>query len=305
MPKVLILMATYNGERFIREQLESIAAQTHREWELWVRDDGSSDATLSVVRDFAGRHPGRVRVIEDDEKHLGPCRNFARLMELALRESDAEYFALSDQDDVWREDKLQVLLGAVQKLPADCPALAFSDLEIVDEHLKTMRQSFFKFYRVPNEIAELDILFRNVAPGCAMLFNRATLGRSVPIPEEAIMHDWWLMLVAMFFGNISAVRSQLVLYRQHDSNAVGVRNVRDRIFDSFRISRVTRKFRELNHLSRRQAEAIKRGLADSDCHEDRRNIIDAYLRAWRWERLNLFFSLQAPWHVKLVRLLLG
>ena len=226
MPKVLILMATYNGERFIGEQLESIAAQTHREWELWVRDDGSSDATLSVVRDFAGRHPGRVRVIEDDEKHLGPCRNFARLMELALRESDAEYFALSDQDDVWREDKLEVQLDAIRGLLEDRPALVFSDLEVVDEALRVLHASFWKMARYDpvRGVRIPALLSRNVVTGCTILMNRLLLKQALPVPQEAPIHDWWLALVASVFGSIVHVPRALVQYRQHGSNAIGARS---------------------------------------------------------------------------------
>lgn len=223
--KILILMATYNGERYIDQQLESIAMQTYRDWELWVRDDGSSDDTLSIVHGFAKDYPGQVRIIEDNYNSLGPCRNFAKLMQLAVEESEAEYIALCDQDDVWLAEKLSLELEKLQKLPSDQPKLVFSDLEVVDENGEVLHPSFWEMesYDPVAGVRIPALLSRNVVTGCTILMNRHLLETAVPIPMAAPIHDWWLALVASVFGNIDHVSSSLVRYRQHGHNAIGAK----------------------------------------------------------------------------------
>jgi len=221
--KILILMATYNGERFIQDQLESIAGQIHRNWELWVRDDGSTDNTLSIVREFAAIHPGQVRIVEDNGKGLGPCQNFGRLMEIAVKESDAEFIALSDQDDVWVPEKLQIELEKICSLDSGKAALVFGDLEIVDAALKSVHPSFWKHegLKPENALRPLCLLQRNVVTGCTVLFNRKLLEFATPIPKEVPIHDWWLALHASIFGQIAYIDRPLVKYRQHGANSIG------------------------------------------------------------------------------------
>ncbi len=224
MSRIDILLATFNGAVFIRQQLDSLANQTHSDWRLLVRDDGSSDDTLKIVRDWAAESGRDVRIIEDGRKGLGASLNFAALMEA----SDAPYFAFCDQDDVWLPEKLVSLLARVQQVEKECgpntPVMAFCDLEVVDSAMNHIKPSFWEFSRL--RVAEdnqrlSELMVRNVVTGCASLGNAKLRDISLPIPKDARMHDWWLALVASGTGRCVSVRRSLVRYRQHGGNVIG------------------------------------------------------------------------------------
>lgn len=224
MSRIDILLATYNGAKYLPEQLASLAAQSHGDWRLLVRDDGSSDGSLDVVRAWAETVPNAVEIVEDGRKGLGASLNFAALLEC----SDAPYFACCDQDDVWLPEKLSVMLAAVksaESLAADrVPVLAFSDLEVVDAALRPLAPSFWQMSRLATEPADLSLdrlMLRNVATGCATLGNARLREQALPIPPGARMHDWWLMMVAAGLGTCVPVPVATVRYRQHGGNVVG------------------------------------------------------------------------------------
>lgn len=219
---VVVLLATFNGSRYLRQQLDSIAAQSHKRWRLVVADDGSLDDTLDVVRSFSKEQPGRVRVVEGDR--VGSARdNFFRLLRVA---GPAPYFAFCDQDDVWSNDKLERLVRECQDTSTDdSPCMVYSDLAVVDEHLGLLNSSFLQQIRArPYQISHKNLLAENAIPGCAMLFN-STLAEIFLAREfnqaSAIMHDWWIALLASTVGRISYVPVPLVNYRQHATNTLG------------------------------------------------------------------------------------
>lgn len=225
MTQVDILLATYNGARFIAEQLDSLAAQTMDDWRLLVRDDGSDDGTLDIVRDWAARSGRDVVVVEDTRGGLGPAQNFAALMDI----STAPYFAFCDQDDVWLPEKLALLLDRMRaeeaRAGAGVPVLAFSDLHVVDGALCPTGQTFWQMSRVatdPHGQSLLQAMLRSSATGCATLGNAALRAASLPIAAEARMHDWWVALVAQALGRCVAVPQPTVLYRVHGGNVMGV-----------------------------------------------------------------------------------
>ncbi len=224
MSRIDILLATYNGARFLPEQLASLAAQTHSDWRLLVRDDGSSDGSLEVVRDWARGVSQPVEIIEDGRTGLGASLNFAALLE----SSDAPYFACCDQDDVWLPEKLEVMLAALQaaeaRAGADTPLMAYSDLCVVDGELRPIADSFQQFSRRPRlqpgrELRQ--VMMHNVVTGCASLGNAALRQMALPIPPEASMHDWWLAMVAAGLGELVWVPQATILYRQHGGNTLG------------------------------------------------------------------------------------
>ncbi|MHB8919660.1 MAG: glycosyltransferase family 2 protein [Halothiobacillus sp.] len=222
---IFILLATYNGATYLPGLLLSLQAQTCADWCLLVRDDGSLDTTVALVREAAQRDT-RVRLLTDDRGHLGVTAAFEVLLYEA-QVADASYFALCDQDDVWHPDKLAQLrlaLGAIDPDGAEePPALAYSDLVVVDKDLNPQASSYFRFthagvaWRRPG----YWLLTQNLVPGCAMMGNRALLARSLPFPEEAIIHDWWLLMCAASMGRIAVVDRPLIQYRQHDHNTIG------------------------------------------------------------------------------------
>ncbi len=224
MSRIDILLATYNGARFLPEQLASIAGQTHRNWRLIVRDDGSSDGSLDVVRGWARGVSQDVEIVEDGRTGLGASLNFAALLE----RSDAPYFAFCDQDDVWLPQKLSVMLDMLAEAEstsgAGTPINAYSDLRVVDGSLVTISDSFQTFSRRPrlHPGRELrQVMMHNVVTGCASLGNAALREKALPVPPEASMHDWWLAMVAAGLGKLVFVPEATILYRQHGGNTLG------------------------------------------------------------------------------------
>jgi glycosyltransferase involved in cell wall biosynthesis len=222
--EVLILLATFNGQRYLREQLASIAAQTHRHWRLLIADDGSSDQTCALIRAFAKEQFGRVRLLTHDP--VGSARdNFFRLIRAA---DAAPYYALCDQDDVWLPSKLESLVAECRRQESAAsatPMLVYSDVSVVDAKLAVVNPSFLRQIRAdPQAINFRSLLVENAIPGCAMLLNSALmkLVQSADFDSNrAIMHDWWIALLASTLGRLSYVPEQLTLYRQHEANAMG------------------------------------------------------------------------------------
>jgi hypothetical protein len=218
-----ILLSTYNGERHLASQLDSILAQTFSGWRLLIRDDGSSDATLAVIDRYVARAPEKIRRIATGGARIGPCQSFSTLLEA----STASYVMFCDQDDVWLPEKVEVSLRRLQQLEARhgsaMPLAVFTDLKVVDEDLRELASSFWSQLRLrPHQGQRLNrLLFQSVANGCTMIFNAALRARATPIPPDAVMHDWWLMLVAAAFGRTDHVDEQTVLYRQHGANVCG------------------------------------------------------------------------------------
>lgn len=219
-----ILLATFNGAQFLPEQLASIEAQTYRDWRLIVRDDGSSDGSLNIIGAFARRHGGRVRLLRDGRGRLGACGSFAALLEA----SDAPYFMFCDQDDVWLPEKIAGLLRMLQQAEerrgAAIPILVHSDLSVVDDKLRVIHQSFWRYARLLVPSAQRPparLILRNYVTGCALIGNAALRRSALPISSEACMHDWWVALVAAALGEILDYKDPTTLYRQHHSNELG------------------------------------------------------------------------------------
>src|SRR6266446_3486951 len=184
-----VLMATWNGSRFLGEQLDSLFSQTFQNFRLLVRDDGSTDSTLQVVEEYRSRYPDRM-FVRTNRGRLGACRTFSLLAE----ESTAPYVAFCDQDDIWRSDKLAIGLAAMKAIEAqhgvDLPALVFSDMAIVDEDRKLMSPSLWKQAHVnPARASFGAMLVQNLVAGCTSLANRSLLLKAIPVPESAGMHD--------------------------------------------------------------------------------------------------------------------
>ena len=223
-PLIDILMGTYNGERFVGEQIESIQAQTYKNWRLLVSDDCSEDGTLDVVRRYAAEDE-RIHIVSEGVRYGGAKENFFALMAKA----EAPYIMFCDQDDVWLPEKIEKSFAALRALEdeygTDDPLLVFCDMKVVDSDLDVLHESFEGFTNLnPKRLAFRQLLVQNVAAGCSMLFNHAVLDICLwTTGDGAEMHDWWAILVASAFGHISFIAESLTLYRQHGSNEVGAR----------------------------------------------------------------------------------
>ncbi len=296
MSRIDILLATYNGARFLPEQLASLSAQSHRDWRLLVRDDGSSDNSLAIVREWARGIAQPVEIIEDGRTGLGASLNFATLLEA----SDAPYFACCDQDDVWLPEKLSIMLKAVQSAEdsagADMPILAYSDLRVVDGGLNLIAESFRDFSRRPRlpRGRELrQVMMHNAVTGCASLGNAALRAKALPVPPEASMHDWWLALVAAGLGKLVWVPHATILYRQHGGNTLGA-NAADPLsqlrYVASNAGEALGRSRKLLAATRRQAGAFVNRYGDALGGQDRL-ILQNYARLGQmnWASRKAFF----------------
>lgn len=228
--EVIIALSSFNGARFIEEQVESVRRQTFTHWTLLVRDDGSSDATPRILEALA-RKDCRIRLVRDDRGNLGPVASFGVLLECA-REMGARYLGLADQDDVWHRGRLARELDVLRQREAEVgsatPLLVHSDLAVVAQDLRVIHPSYLAFQRL-RHVAEWPLgalLVQNFVTGCTVVLNRALLETALPFPP-VIMHDWWLALCAAAVGEILFVPEATVLYRQHDDNTIGSRGWRD------------------------------------------------------------------------------
>ncbi len=231
-PRIAILLPTWNGERFLRAQVDSLLAQDYPDFIIVCRDDGSRDASPAIIADYAARFPQRFHIVPADGRNLGASGSFAWLMEYVLTHKAALGLASawvmpSDQDDVWHADKLRRSMAHMQALQAESPGLPLlvhGDLEVVDESLATIAPSFARYQGLQplrNRFARL--LVSNTVTGCTALCNEALLRRALPIPPAALMHDWWLALVAGAFGRLSFIDAPLLQYRQHGANTIGAK----------------------------------------------------------------------------------
>jgi len=230
-----ILMTTFNGERYIEEQIESIINQTAENWKLFIRDDGSTDSTVGIIKKFVDQNPGKINYIESAKKHLGAKDNFAILLD----STNGNYFMFCDQDDVWLPDKIELtferMLEVEGKNGNETPILIHTDLKVVDENLHILAESFSKYQNLkPRKVKSINrLIVQNVITGCTVMINRALKDIALPFPDSAIMHDWWLGLVASAFGIVDYIDIPTVLYRQHDINEIGAKKWSFRyIFDS-------------------------------------------------------------------------
>ena len=228
LPEVEILLATYNGERFLREQIDSLLAQDYENIRVLARDDGSSDGTVEVLHQYAERFPDRFQLMSTSLATGSAKRNFLLLM----KASSADYICFADQDDVWLPHKVSRTKQAMDQLESEWgrrgPLLVFSDLHLVDERLKVLYESFWTHMKIdPDRINRIpELMVQSVVTGCTAMLNRAMLDLAVRMPEEAFMHDRWVGLLASFMGRSGIVRTQTVLYRQHAHNVLGTgRNV--------------------------------------------------------------------------------
>lgn len=230
--KIVILMATYQGEKYLEEQLRSITEQDYPDWELVVRDDGSSDRTLLLLSAYANRYPDRITVRRGEE-NLGGTKNFLTLLrdaavraESAAAKGERTYFMFSDQDDFWHPDKLRLTLFRMKQLEArygaDVPALVFTDARVVDEGRRELAPSFYGLQHFNLKKRTLPhLLMENMVIGCTAMMNAALAGLVERLPEHARYHDWWMALLAAAFGHTSYLPVATLDYRQHGNNVVG------------------------------------------------------------------------------------
>lgn len=295
---IAVVLATCNGARWLPEWLDSLRRQSVADWQLFARDDGSTDATPRLLAD-AARSDRRISILMDDAGRLGVTRNFGRLMQYA-RDSGARTVFFADQDDVWRPDKIErqqrALCETAAAVGPDAPILVHSDLTVVDERLRTLHPSHTELLRLPRGETGLAalrrLLMQNFVTGCAAAVNRPLLDLVLPLPADAVLHDWWLALCAAAGGHLFYQPEPTVLYRQHGGNAVGA----GRRWQSLHPRHAQRKWhRALSNFARstQQARALAERLHDRAPRTDpaARQLVESYCRLLSdehslWHRLH-------------------
>ena len=217
--EVGILLAAYNGEKYISKQIESLLAQTYSNWKLFIRDDGSNDQTVSIINEYA-QNDKRISIIEDDGKNLGSCQNFAAL--LNLTRGQFNYLMFCDQDDYWLPFKIDETLSYMQhleiKYKKEVPLLVYTNFKYADANLEEIEaKKGFQTTKVAN-LSFAHLLAQNPAYGCTMMLNKALQDIVDPIPIQAENHDYWTALTASALGKIFYVNKPTILYRQHNNN---------------------------------------------------------------------------------------
>ena len=205
---ITILMATFNGEVYIKEQLDSLLNQTYNNIEIFVSDDGSTDRTIDIVQDYV-KIDSRIHF--EKSKHGGACKNFSNLL---LKHKDSQYIMFCDQDDVWDIYKVQKSYELIRNYEK-VPALVYCDKTFVDEGLNALE---IKERNYSNSFKQ--ILCQNHIYGCTMIINKQLIGL-LTIPYFATMHDHWIALVAASYGVIEKLDETLIKYRQHNRNVTG------------------------------------------------------------------------------------
>lgn len=220
-----ILMATYNGDVYISDQIKSILSQTYQSWNLLISDDGSSDNTLSII-DYYVKGDDRICSVPSRNRWGNAAGNFLGL----LTYSTSDYVMFSDQDDVWDRNKIEASLEIMHELEGeygkDVPLLVFTDSRVVDSELNVLLPSFVSTLGWNPEMITLpQAVYGNVAQGSTMLMNRQLanlITRNADFGAET-MHDWIALLLALSAGHVRYLDAQTMSYRQHERNAIGAK----------------------------------------------------------------------------------
>jgi glycosyltransferase involved in cell wall biosynthesis len=226
--EIAILMATYNGEKYLGEQIDSILAQTYHDWHLYIHDDGSKDGTLSIIQEYVLNHPDKITLF-DYPSQGGACKNFLSLLERV----EAPYYMFCDQDDVWLPEKIEKKYAKIRELEKEnhhTPIVVYSDLIVTDSNLNTISPSLWNIAGIyPEFVKSFDEMAANtLMSGCAMLFNHDAKITVPPIKENITMHDAWIACcVAKQNGILYPIKQPTIFYRQHSANALGAQDVRN------------------------------------------------------------------------------
>ncbi len=217
MEKVDILLATYNGEKYLQEQIESILNQTYTNFRLLISDDGSTDRTLDIVDEYVKKDD---RIVTFKQKNnMGVVRNFEFLMQKVT----SKYFMFSDQDDIWKKDKIE---KSVKKIEEGF-GLVYSDLEVVDNNLEVMYKSYWALKGFDKKVRKYNnfesLYLNNYITGCTIISKKEYIEKVLPIPKSTgyILHDYWLPIIVSQKAKLGYIDEPLIKYRQHKNNKIG------------------------------------------------------------------------------------
>ena len=283
-PLVVIVLSTFNGERYLDEQFASLFSQTHENIDIIVRDDGSSDGTTRLLERVAAENKNVTLRLGEN---VGVVASFLELLDMVP--DSADYVALCDQDDVWRDDKIERALQLLSDLNPGGPTMYCGAVEVVDEQLRHIRVD----RQATKQVSLGNALVQNVATGCTTVINKNALQLITAkraAADQIGMHDWWLYQVVSAHGQVVFDDVPKILYRQHGGNVVGYAS-------GFRfwLNRVKRQVGPISKTISRQAAELLRVYGDdisAENHEMVREFLDRTQASSVWERLK--YALRTP-----------
>lgn len=232
MNEVAILLSTYNGKLYLEEQLDSIINQTFKNWNLYIRDDGSSDGTQEIIKKYVKIDSRIIYLEKESKENLGVKKSFFSLLESV----DSHYYFFCDQDDFWMENKVQDTLDFLKEHEENgIPTCVHTDLRIVDKELNEIYSSMIESQQLEVNDSLTNLLVQNSVTGCTLALNnelKKKLPKNVNI-DKIIMHDWWIALVGSVFGKVVLLEKQTILYRQHGNNEVGAQSLFSKLFKGY------------------------------------------------------------------------
>ena len=215
--KIDILMATYNGEKYLVEQFDSIINQTYHNWNLLIRDDNSTDKTLEIIQNYHKKDK-RIKILKDNKGNLGIVRNFEEL----LKSSESEFIMFSDQDDIWVENKLDMYLKMIEKIK-NKGFMIHSDAILFDKNKSNILKDTFISKKAINRGLE-NVFFNYFVQGATILISKEIKNFILPFPKEVYLHDRYIHLISELFFERIFVNKALIYYRQHGDNQIGAKN---------------------------------------------------------------------------------
>jgi glycosyltransferase involved in cell wall biosynthesis len=270
-PLVSVAIATYNGEKYIGEQLNSILNQTYTNIEIVITDDNSADNTVSIIKAFQQKHISIVLFIK--EKNSGVTETF----ENSIKNCKGEFIALSDQDDIWQLDKIEILVNEMGNEDA-----VYSNSLLVDKNGMSLTKEFKSIMNLKSYYSGAPFLLSNCVPGHTILMKSGFAKMILPFPRN-IMFDRWISFCAAANNGIKFVDKPLVLYRQHDTNTIGVGKFKNRRHRETSSEKFTKKFEELITFARAP-------IKDEETKGILQQMIKLFNHSWSIKRSRFFFK---------------
>lgn len=281
--KVAILLSTYNGEKYLREQIDSILAQTYDNFELIVRDDGSRDSTVEIIKEYMEKSDKITLMVG---KNLGFIKSFFEL----LKHSDADYFSFADQDDIWLPNKIELAVNSLNKLDDTKPNMAFSNVDYYDTEMNFMGNGDSK----GKKPSFLNSLYECINQGMTMVINKTTRDYIVKnIPEKCFFHDWWTYMICTAFGNVVQDDVVTVKYRRAKTNATVEGQGKITLF----IWRIKKLFLGEGMKDIRAQQTIFKNIFYDILSKENKKILDTF----EGEKYNFFKALKKAFYPKKIR----
>lgn len=273
-----ILLGTFNGGAFLEQQINSILEQTCSEWKMIIRDDGSTDNTISLIEGYIEKYPDKFTLIVNERPSGSAKNNFMRL----IQDATADYIMFCDQDDFWEPDKIQLTYNMMIQLEKEnnltTPILVHTDLAVADEQLEIIGSSFFDYMNLPRKKELKELIIQNSITGCTVMINKTLLVLMLKLGENSpiLMHDHVAGILALLYGKVGLVDKSLIKYRQHGLNSVGAADANSINYKVNRFKRGRDSFKKDMETSYKQIQYLLKIYDVSACDSRIQKMMNRY-----------------------------